>query len=110
MDSSVVDPELSGTVARDLRVERRVVKNIEEISRFALATLSTQDHMLATISSLLKSVRQVNHDTEVPAEEKVGVIEEICNSTTQLLDSVGTCVVDLAKSTATTLGQTTHLS
>ncbi len=72
MDSSVVDPELSGTASRDLRVEHRVVKNIEDVSRFSLATLSTQDHLLATISSLLKSVRQVNHDVEVPAEEKIG--------------------------------------
>ncbi len=54
-------------------MEHRVVKNIEDIRRFSLATLSTQDHLLATISSLLKSVRQVNHDVEMPAEEKIGV-------------------------------------
>ncbi len=77
MDSSVVNPELAGTASRDLRVEQRVVKNYEELSRFSLATLSTQDHLLATISSLLKSVRQVNGDVDVPAEEKVGVVEEI---------------------------------
>ncbi len=71
MDGSVVDPELAGTATRDLRVEQRVVKNYEELSRFSLATLSTQDHLLATISKLLNSVRQVNGDIEVPAEEKV---------------------------------------
>ncbi len=60
-----------------------MVKNIEDVSRFSLATLSTQDHLLTTISSLLKSVRQVNHDVEVPAEEKIGVIEQICNSATR---------------------------
>ncbi len=107
MDSSVVDPELAGSVARDYRVEPRVVKSLEEVSRFTLATLSTQDHLLATISSLLSSIRQVNGDMDVPAEEKVGVVAQICSSVTQLLDSVGTCVVDLAKSSATTLGQAT---
>ncbi len=41
MDSSVVDSELAGNTARDLRVEHRVVKSIEDVSRFSLATLST---------------------------------------------------------------------
>ncbi len=82
MDSSVVDPELAGNAARDLRVEHKVVKSIEDVSRFTLATLSTQDHLLATISSLLNSIRQVNNDVEVPAEEKVGVVEQICSSVT----------------------------
>ncbi len=84
-----------------------MVKNIEDISRFSLTALSNQDHLLAMKSSLLKSVWKVNQDVEVPSEEKIRVIEQICDSATQLLDSVGTCVVDLAKSTATTLGQTT---
>ncbi len=108
-DTSVVDPELSGLGGRELRVEHRVVKNIEEISRFSLAALSTLDHLLATISSIIKSVRDINQDVEVPAVEKVGVIESICDSATQLLDSVGTCVCDMAKSSATLLGQTTMI-
>ncbi len=82
MDSSVVDPELAGSASRDLRVEQKVMKSFEDVSRFTLATLSTQDHLLATISSLLNSIRQVNGDTELPAEEKVGVVEQICSSVT----------------------------
>ncbi len=108
MESSVVDPELAGNAAKDLRVEQKVVKTIEDVSRFTLATLSTQDHLLARISSLLNSIRQVNGDREVPAEEKVRVVGQICSSVAQLLDSVGTCVIDLAKSTATTLGILVH--
>ncbi len=68
MDSSVVDPELAGNAARDFRVEQKVVKSIEDVSRFTLTTLSTQDHLLATISSLLNSIHQVNGDMEVTAE------------------------------------------
>ncbi len=59
MEISVVDPELAGNAARDLRVEQKVVKTIEDVSKFTLATLSTQDHLLA------------NAVMEVPAEEKV---------------------------------------
>ncbi len=71
MEISVVDPELAGNAARDLRVEQKIVKTIEDVSKFTLATLSTQDHLLATISSLLNSIRQANTVMEVPAEEKV---------------------------------------
>ncbi len=35
------------------------------------------------------------------------VVTQVCDSTAQLLDSVGTCVCDLAKSSATLLGQVT---
>ncbi len=72
MDSSVVDPELSGAAGRDLRVEHRVVRNIEDVSSFSLATRAVYPRSLAFDYKL----RQVNHDVEVPAEEKVGVIEE----------------------------------
>ncbi len=95
-DISVVDPELSGLAGRELWVEHWVVKSMEEFSRLSLAALSTQDHLLATISSIVHSIKDINHDMEVPAVEKARVIASICDSATQLLDSVGTCVCDMA--------------
>ncbi len=70
-------------------MDSRVLKNIEEVSRFSLAALSTQDHLLATISAIVKSVADLTRDADVQPEVRDRVVTQVFDSTAQLLDSVG---------------------
>ncbi len=66
--------------------------------------VTPQEHLVSTINSMITTNKQVNKDSSTPSKERVSMIDSICDSSTNILDSVGFCVCDLAESAANRVG------
>ncbi len=67
--------------------------------------VTSQEHLISTINSMITTNKQVNKDSLTHSKERVSMIDSICDSSTNILDSVDFCVCDLVELAANWVGQ-----